>query len=175
MMYDRLVQNPAYSPMKLGDALLEAHDYDPDDFKPEPPMQERMQRGMVEKSIELASVENKEMLKGEALPPTPYAPEPHTEVHVAMLNSPQIMDMPPDSPIFANFVRHIQGEILAQQQRDQAVQKGRQQRLEGGPVGPGGEYKPPSGPTAVKQRGQIAIPAVAEREQNANALGRGMS
>lgn len=175
MMYDRLVQNPAYSPMKLGDALLEAHDYDPDDFKPEPPMQERMQRGMVEKSIELASVENKEMLKGEALPPTPYAPEPHTEVHVAMLNSPQIMDMPPDSPIFANFVRHIQGEILAQQQRDQAVQKGRQQRLEGGPVGPGGEYKPPSGPTAVKQRGQTAIPAVAEREQNANALGRGMS
>ncbi|MFO7928381.1 MAG: hypothetical protein R6U35_01805 [Candidatus Humimicrobiaceae bacterium] len=41
----------------------------------------------MEKSIEVAAMENKEMLSGKELPPTPYAQEPHTEVHIAKLNA----------------------------------------------------------------------------------------
>jgi hypothetical protein len=138
-MFDRLIQLPQiYAPEKLGDALLEVHDYDPDEFKPDKQVEEQLQTNLVGKSLQVAQVENQEILKGKELPPTPYAMEPHTEAHVAMINSPEVMELPPDSPILANLVRHIQGELQAQQQR-QSVMSGK----------PGMEgYKSPSGPSA---------------------------
>jgi hypothetical protein len=172
MMYDRLIQNPSYSPEKLGDALLEAHDYDPDEFKPEPEggAQERFSSAMIDKSIELATAENDELLRGEKLPPTPMVQEPHTEVHIALIESPQVMELPPESPILANIIYHIQGELEAQKQRSQVdVGVNPQQAGQQEAVG----YKPPSGPTAIKQRGNIAVPAVGEREQLANLLASG--
>lgn len=138
-MFDRLIQLPQiYSPEKLGDAILEAHEYDPDEFKPDKSAQEQLSSNMVGKSLQVAQVENQEILRGRELPPTPFAMEPHTEAHIAMINSPEMMDLPPDSPILANLVRHIQGELQAQQQRQMAMSG--QPGMEG--------YKSPSGPSA---------------------------
>jgi hypothetical protein len=138
-MFDRLIQFPQiYSQEKLGDALLETHDYDPDEFKPDKPAQEQLQSNLVGKSLQVAQVENQEMMKGKDLPPTPYAMEPHTEAHIAMINSPEMMQLPPDSPILASLVRHIQGELQAQQQRATVMQG--QKGMEG--------YGAPSGPSA---------------------------
>jgi len=121
-MFDRLIQLPQiYDPSKLGDALLEVHDYDPDEFKPDKPIQEQLSSNLVGKSLQVAQVENQEILKGKDLPPTPYAMEPHTEAHIAMINSPEMMELAPDSPILASLVRHIQGELQAQQQRAGAM------------------------------------------------------
>lgn len=138
-MFDRLIQLPQiYDPSKLGDALLEVHDYDPDEFKPDKSVQEQLSSNMVGKSLQVAQVENQELMRGKELPPTPYAMEPHTEAHIAMINSPEMMALPPDSPILAGLVRHIQGELQAQQQRQTAMSS--QPGMNG--------YKSPSGPSA---------------------------
>jgi hypothetical protein len=138
-MFDRLIQLPQiYSSEKLGDALLETHDYDPDEFKPEKSVQDQLSSNLVGKSLQVAQVENQELMSGKQLPPTPFAAEPHTEAHIAMINSPEMMELPPDSPVLASLVRHIQGEMQAQQQR--AASMGAMPGLSG--------FKPPSGPSA---------------------------
>jgi len=166
MMFDRLAQFPdIYDPEKLGDWLAEEHDIDPDSLKRESSLAERFESSIVSKSVDLATVENEELLSGKEIPPTPMATEPHTEVHIALIESPQVMDLPPDSPILANIVRHIVGELQAQQQRAQAAQP---VEMAGGAE----EYRPPSGPSAVKKpRGNSAVPAIGEREQIANIMG----
>jgi len=163
-MFDRLVQLPQiYDVQKLGDAVLEAHDYDPDEFKPEKPIQEQLSSNLVGKSLQVAQVENQEIMSGKDLPPTPFAMEPHTEAHIAMINSPEMMQLPSDSPILASLVRHIQGELQAQQQRAGAM---------GGQPGMAG-YKSPSGPSAP-QMGNVN-PAMAEPPMGANPMGQAVN
>lgn len=163
-MFDRLVQLPqVYSSEKLGDALLETHDYDPDEFKPDKPVQEQLSSNLVGKSLQVAQVENQEILKGKQLPPTPYAMEPHTEAHIAMINSPEMMDLKPDSPELANLVRHIQGELQAQQQRAGA--------MAGAPGMEG--YNSPSGPSAPKM-GSVN-PAMSEPPMMGNTQGQAVN
>jgi hypothetical protein len=163
-MFDRLIQLPQiYDPSKLGDALLEVHDYDPDEFKPDKPIQEQLSSNLVGKSLQVAQVENQEIMKGKDLPPTPYAMEPHTEAHIAMINSPEMMELPPDSPILAILVRHIQGELQAQQQRAGAM--GGQPGMEG--------YKSPSGPSAP-QMGTVN-PAMSAGPQQGNPQGQAVN
>jgi hypothetical protein len=163
-MFDRLVQLPQiYSPEKLGDALLETHDYDPDEFKPDKPAQEQLQSNLVGKSLQVAQVENQEIMSGKDLPSTPYAMEPHTEAHIAMINSPEMMQLPPDSPILASLVRHIQGELKAQQQRATAM--GGQPGMEG--------YKGPSGPSAPSM-GDVN-PAMADAPEMGNPQGQAVN
>lgn len=179
MMFDRLIQLAQlgiYSPEKLGDLLLDVHDFDPDEYKPDKPIGQQMENSMVAKSIEMAQVENQDILKGSQLPPTPYATEPHTEVHIAFIQSPAMADIGGDSPILATLTRHIMGEIQAQEQRKMAQPQQMQQAL-----GESGGYKPPSGPSAIAQQnpgsqqpptqGNQAIPAMAENQQNANMMG----
>lgn len=171
MLFDRLIQlaqGGIYDPTKLGDALLEAHDYDPDEFKPEKSSQQKFNDNMVLKSIDVAQAENKEILNGNALPPTPYAQEPHTEVHIAFINSPEMTQEPPDSPKLAALTRHIIGELQAQEQRAQAMP---QEAMAGGEGGPQG-YKPPSGPSALKQNDETAVPQKVQTQQEANQLGQ---
>lgn len=163
-MFDRLIQLPQlYSPEKLGDALLETHDYDPDEFKPDKPAQEQLKSNLVGKSLQVAQVENQEILKGKDLPPTPYAMEPHTEAHIAMISSPEMQDVPPDSPILASLVRHIQGELQAQQQR---------QTVMGAQKGMGG-YAAPSGPSAPSM-GDVN-PAMSEAPAMGNPQGQAVN
>ena len=177
MMFDRLIQlslqGGLYDPQKLGDALLEVHDKNPDEFKADKQVAEKMEEGMNEKLLQVATVENEEMMRGQQLPSTPYATEPHTEVHIAFLNSPQMQAVGQDDPILANFTRHIMGEIQAQQHRQASMNPNLQQGLEQ----PG--YKPPSGPTSPvmgspETTGNSAIPAQAEIQQGANLMGKAM-
>lgn len=178
-MFDRLIQlaqTGIYSAEKLGDLLLDVNDFDPDEFKPDKPVAEKMQDSMVSKSIEMAQVENQEMLKGAQLPPTPMATEPHTEIHIAFIESPAMADIGGDNPILATLTRHIMGEIQAQQQRASATP---------GPVNEATGYKPPSGPSAIAQnnpgsqmpqsRGDMAVPARGETQQRANSMGAAMT
>jgi len=162
-MFDRLVQFPQiYATDKLGDALLEAHDYDPDEFKPDKPIGEQLSGNLVGKSLQVAQMENQEIMKGKEVPSTPYAMEPHTEAHIAMINSPEMMQLPPDSPILANLVRHIQGELQAQQQRSGALQ-GK----------PGMQYGAPSGPSAPKMG--TVNPAMSEPPAVGNTQGQAVN
>ena len=73
----------------------------------------------------------------------------HTQAHIAFIESPQIMQLPSNSPILAVLTKHIVGEIMAQQARQGALTN-----LPGGPTapgtaGPGGPPTngPPSPPT----------------------------
>jgi hypothetical protein len=85
--------------------------------------------------------------------------EPHTEAHIAIINSPEMQELPADSPILASLVRHIEGELQAQQQRASALQ-----------AKPGlGGYKGPSGPSAPNM-GDVN-PAMAEAPAAGNAMG----
>jgi hypothetical protein len=107
-MFDSLIQLPnVYSPEKLGDALLEVHDMDPNEMKPDQKAAEKMESSMIAKSLQVAEAENQEMLKGKQVPSTPFAQEPHTETHIALITSPEVMEMSADSPVLANLVRHI--------------------------------------------------------------------
>lgn len=171
MMFDRLIQLAElgiYDPQKLGDYLIETHDKDPDEFKPEKSTKEKMSENMIVKSLDVAQAENREILNGNALPPTPYAQEPHTEVHIAFINAPDMMQQPQDSPILAALTRHIMGEMQAQEQRQAAMPQETKGLGQGGP--PGGGYKPPSGPTPVKQNQQTAVPQKVQTQQEANQL-----
>ena len=162
-MFDRLIQLPQlYSPEKLGDAVLEAHDFEPDEFKPNKAPGEQLSGNLVGKSLQVAQVENQEIMKGKDLPPTPYAMEPHTEAHIALINSPEMMQLPPDSPILASLVRHIQGELQAQQQRAGAM------GAMPGMQSPQG-YKAPSGPSAPAM-GDVN-PAMSEPPEMGNMEG----
>ena len=166
-MFDRLIQMPdIYSPEKLGDALLEVHDFDPDEFKPEKKPAEKMDDSMIQKSLQVAQAENQEMMKGKQIPPTPYAMEPHTETHIALINSPEVMALPNESPILANLVRHIEGELQSQEHKKSAMQKQ-----------PGMEaMKAPSGPSAPSMGNEamgemnpdMALPPEIGNEQGAS-------
>lgn len=117
-MYDRLmplaVKGVGYDPVKLGDLLLEVNHYEPDEFHidKEPSGGETDQRAA--KAIQLAMDENNQMLNGNIIPPTPYAPPFHTRVHIEFLRSSKV---PKDLKILQLFSDHVFGEIIAQQQR----------------------------------------------------------
>jgi len=95
-MFDRLapiaVNGVGWDITKLGDAVLDANDLDPEDFhlesqEPEDPMQ-----GRNRKLVQLATTENEMVIKGEPIPPfgTPGSSPIHTEIHIAFLRSDKI-------------------------------------------------------------------------------------
>jgi hypothetical protein len=174
-MFDRLIQlaltKGIYDPTKLGDLLLEAHDYSPDELKPDQSVKQQMDKGMIAKSVEMAQTENMEIMKGSQIPPTPMATEPHTEVHIAFLDSPSTQELQPTDPIYATLVRHILGEIQEQEQRQKAMPTQMDEALKSG-------YRPPSGPSAMQintqSKGNMSMPAQGEQQQAANQMGEAM-
>jgi hypothetical protein len=172
MLYDRVIQiassTGAYDLVKTTDMLLDLHDVNPSDLKPDKSVEEKFEEGRVGKSIQLATVENQMMVEGQELPPTPFAPSQHTEVHIASINSPEIMELESNSPILANLTKHIMGEIQQQEQRKSQMAQEQ---------GPGMQYKPPSGPSAISQGGSSqvtgdqALPQRGQTQQIANNLG----
>lgn len=142
-MYDRLVKNDAVNQWELAKYLLETRDLDPDTFRaapapqggqpgqppvapgaPTPPEngapagQPANQPVNLQQAIDLAGVENNEMIQGKVIAPTPYAPVVHTEVHIAFMRSQKFKDeVPPNSEVLQNFTNHVMGEITAQQMR----------------------------------------------------------
>ena len=110
------IESGAYDVAKLADKLLETHDVNLDDVKvkgqDEGP-------GVVEQLIELASIENSSMVKGEEIGGTPYSNSAHTQVHLEFMKSDDFTNLDNDDPVIQIFTNHIMQEILAQAQRQQ--------------------------------------------------------
>jgi hypothetical protein len=69
--------------------------------------------------IEMAQLENKQMMAGKQIPATPYASPAHTRIHVEAMNSPTFQGLPNDSPVIMIFTDHVVGEMMAEMGREQ--------------------------------------------------------
>lgn len=122
-LFDRLLpltQVTNYDPEKLGDYLVTINDQNPDDFKKTAVLEDRnISNERVQMSVQLAIKENQTVIAGGEIPVngTPYATPAHTEVHIAFLKSPQMLQAPDD--VYQKLVTHISGEMAAIQQRSQ--------------------------------------------------------
>lgn len=146
-MYDRLIKNPAIDPGKLGAFLLKTRDLDPDDFSKGPPpgqgQQNPLQGPGLQKIIDLAGIENSEMMKGNEVKPTPFAPVVHTEVHINFMQSEQFKKEA-SQQVLQIFSNHVLGEVTAQHAREQGGQ-GTSPNLPGGNPALGGGQPLPGG------------------------------
>lgn len=143
-MYDRLSKNPTVDPWKLAEFELKSRELNPDDFKVQQQGQGGENQVSLQKMVDLAGIENEQMLKGEPIKSTPYASPVHTEAHIAFMQSDRFKkDVSPQNSkkILQIFSDHIGGEMVAQGSRQGAGQ------LPGGAPGglpglPGGGQMP---------------------------------
>lgn len=112
LMIAQTVPN-SYDPIKIGDVITRAYDKDPNSIKIDNPQQDQQQQrdAML---LQMAQMENQEMMKGKEVPPTPFATPPHTTAHIQQMQSPQFQQLPNESSIIQIFTNHITGEIAAQ-------------------------------------------------------------
>lgn len=121
-MYDRVIgiaQAAGYDIGKLTDWYVEVNDYNPDDFKSQEQVSgEMVAEQRIKLATDLASKENQEVVSGNPIPAmgTPYAPPVHTEIHIAFLNSPTMQQASQEQ--FDMLVKHVTGEIMAQNVRN---------------------------------------------------------
>ena len=144
-LFDRLLQVAqiwpnSYDPVKLGDMVLLDYDKHPDDFKPDTqadPNAENDERFQLQ--LQLAQMENQQLLNGTMVPATPFASPAHTMVHITFMKSPtfQKLDNKKDKSVIEAFAKHAIGEIMAQEARGQ-----------GGVAAPDQGFAPPGGTTA---------------------------
>lgn len=108
----------SYDIVKLGDMILRDADKNPQDLRPDsaPPDNDAQ---ILQQSLQLAQIENAAMMQGKPVPATPYAQPAHTRIHLLFMNTPQVKNLPVTDPIKRIFVEHVQGEMMAQQQREQ--------------------------------------------------------
>lgn len=156
-----------YDLEKVTDKLLiESHEYDPQELKTDQALEEEsVESNRLEMAIEIASVENQAILEGKPIPPagTPFAPPAHTEIHIAFLTSEAGSQL--DEGAFQDLVTHIQGEMMAINQRSQD-QQGAVPGQPGQPVNING----------IGQGGQNVTPAAIEggnQVPQGRALGNG--
>jgi len=150
-LYDRLVLNPGFDPVKLGESLLRVHDLDPDELKKEELIKPEEELDMELAEINMASMENEQMMQGKAMVPTPYVSRRHTQIHLAYVKSPKFMALPNDSVIVKIMAAHIAGEMEAQARRGSApLKQEKKPQPEMGGVMPGGpkptQQTAPGGP-----------------------------
>lgn len=108
----------SYDLVKLGDNILRDYGKNPDDLKPEQAKADQGQERQ-QMQIQLASMENTQMMRGIDVPATPFSSPIHTRMHITFMQSPDFVKLPNDSPIIQNFTTHVTGEIMAQEQRNQ--------------------------------------------------------
>jgi hypothetical protein len=154
-MYDRLSRNPSVDPWALAEAVIKSRDLDPDKFKAkqappqqggkgqkqgqgQPQQQDQGQQGTpinLKKIVDLAGVENAEMMQGKKIGPTPYAPVVHTEIHIEFMKSDNFKQNAPHK-VTQLFANHVMGELAAQKLRGgQGQPSGLQQEGQGGQGG----------------------------------------
>jgi hypothetical protein len=145
-MYDRLITNPTVDPWKLAELELKSRDKDPEAFKIMPPGQQKLEGAQLQKMIDLAGMENDEMVRGNEIGPTPYASPAHTEIHIAYIKSEQFKkDVPvDDEKIIQIFTNHVMGEIMAETARESGGQQGQPDK--GGQMPPGAQPGMPGAP-----------------------------
>lgn len=141
-LFDRLIavaQNVqgSYDPTKLGDMLLKGANKNPADFKPDQQPGQGDSEQRLQILLELASQENKMMVQGNDVPPTPNANPAHTMLHIEFIKSD---GFPPNNVQLAQrFTNHIQGEILAEGARQgQDPSAMAAEAAGGGSIAPGG-------------------------------------
>lgn len=163
-MYDRLIQNPTVDPWKLANTVLESQEFNADDFKYVPPQQQPGQGGdqtaQLQKLVELAGVENEEMLKGTKIGPTPYSSPVHTEIHIEFMKSKRFKEeLPPDRmDIVEMFKAHVEGELQAQAQRQSGGGPG---AMDQGGMPPQGGQAPAAGAASGQNvEGAATMPAM---------------
>ena len=122
-LFDRVIQIAlsvpgSYDPVKLTDMILRDQDKNPDDLKPDlPPVDESQQR--LEMQIQMASMENQQMIQGKPVPATPFAPPVHTRIHVEFMQSPTFQQAEDSGDLITNiFKDHVMGELMAQEARN---------------------------------------------------------
>lgn len=118
-MYDRLIQiamamPETYDIKKLGDELIRVNDRNPQDFYAEK-VEEDNQR--LEMQIEMANLENQQMMQGKPVEATPYANPAHTQLHVEFTGSDAFQGLSSTDPRLDIFNSHITGEAMAQESR----------------------------------------------------------
>jgi len=168
-MYDRLAGNPTVDPWKLAEFLIKSRDKDPDDFKIEKQGSGQPQGVDLKKMVDLAGMENDEMMKGKPIKPTPYASPAHTEIHIQFMKSKKFQEeVPPeDKKVIQIFSNHIAGEIMAQQLRG-GVQTG---AAAGGEAQPG---MPQGGTPGQTTPGQEMANTVPGKIQGGGEVQNGM-
>lgn len=142
-LFDRLIAVAttipnSYDPVKLGDMILESYDKDPAQFKPDE-VNQADQEQRLQLLVDLASMENKQMIGGNAVPATPNASPVHTRIHIEFMKSPQFTDQNVGAAIAQLFTNHITGEIMALEGRS-----GGQPGASLTPQGAGGGPTPPA-------------------------------
>lgn len=171
-MYDRVIQiaslpNSPYDIKKLTDDLIKANDKNPSDFYSETETDNNQRLNI---AIDLANQENAQLIKGVVVPPTPFAPPAHTQIHVEFTASPQFQALKPDSPIIQNMVNHITGEYTAQESRG-AGAPGTPGETPPGPSGPTPPTAPGGTPAAIGMSGMVPQPgAVGGANRNMQAV-----
>jgi hypothetical protein len=153
-LYDRISQIAltvpnSYDPVKLGDMVI--HDYfdkNPDDLKPD---QQGANEGdmRMDMAIQLASMENQQMMKGIAVPATAFAPQFHTRIHLEFMNSDTFQQIPKEDPQNQIFLDHVMGELMAQEMRGQGPAVGAPTGMNQNPMATAGAM-PQGGTTATR-------------------------
>ena len=167
-LYDRvsaiaLQVQGSYDIVKLTDWIIRTtYEQNPDDFKPEQEQQDNATQ-QLQMLINLAQMEDAQMMQGKHVPPTPFASPAHTRIHVTFMNgSPQFKQLGLNSPIVKEFTQHVVGEMMAQEYRSQ-------QGAQPQPPGSLGQQPQPAGPTPQQAAaGQQMMPNPSSRPSLSN-------
>lgn len=159
----QLVPN-VYDIVKIGDAITRSYDKDPNSLKVDQQVMSTQDK-QLEMTVKLAGMENDMMIKGQDVPPTPNSSPPHTMVHISYMES-EGFQKNPDPKITDIFTRHVTGELMAQQGRQdiQSSQNGGQQETNPTSISqgiqnrPGGMSQPSTqNPLTAKNTGQAQV------------------
>lgn len=176
-MFDRIMPiassgETAYSMEKLADSLVKANELNPDDFKDDQILDEQaVEQDRTQMAIEIASQENQMVMEGKEIPElgTPYATPIHTRVHIEFVKSEAASQMTDEQ--LEKLLIHLQGEIMAIDQRSMGQMGTTQPGMENPPT-----QAPGSSMTGVGQGGQAMTPAMIEggnQVPTGRALGNG--
>ena len=167
-MYDRLIKNPTVDQWKLADAEIRSRDLDPDDFKKQA-TSSSTQGIDLQKVINLAGLENSQMMDGKNIGPTPYAPVVHTQLHVEYMKSDDFKKLASDQ-VMKIFGIHVKGELMAQQSRGgQAGAMGQPGQSQPGMMGQGATMGSTGG--AINASEQDVVPESISGGDQAPAAG----
>jgi hypothetical protein len=120
------IQSGHYELPKVVDDLVKKHEMNPEQWKPRSIQQDEVfdlgKQIDPSQEIALAEEENKMLLQGLDVPPTPYITERHVAIHIAMIQSPVFAQaVNQTEAIMDNAMDHVVGEITLIKQRDQAL------------------------------------------------------
>lgn len=174
-MVDRLLPlslqpGNAYDYVKIMDKYIEVNEFDPDSFKREDLGQEvSPEQDQTAQLIELANIENEDMMKGEDIAPTPYATEGHSGIHIAFMQSQKFKDeVPLNDPRIQIFTKHVMGESMAM--ANEQAQGQNAQGSQGQGMGMMGQ-PPAAKPTMVNEAMPAKMTGNIENRPQKNGMG----